>query len=154
MMVLGRLKGLLFNAKFEPSSYTATMSTSKLFRFNSRRFLTRKLSLASTANGPEIATFASGCFWGTEHIFLKHFPPAQNKGILKTNVGYTGGNPLVKNPDYKSVCTGATDHAEAVRIEFDPAVVTYDQLVGKQLSHFPPPRTPTHPTPRILLQDT
>jgi len=83
----------------------------------------------STAAQPEIATFASGCFWGVEHIFLKHFPPSQNKGILKTAVGYTGGNPLVSNPDYKSVCTGATDHAEAVRIEFDPSIVTYAQLV-------------------------
>ncbi|KAG5641209.1 hypothetical protein DXG03_005757 [Asterophora parasitica] len=83
----------------------------------------------STAANAQIATFASGCFWGTEHIFLKHYPPAQNKGILKTAVGYTGGNPLVKNPDYKTVCTGATDHAEAVRIEFDPSVVTYDELV-------------------------
>lgn len=94
--------------------------------------------LASSA--PEIATFASGCFWGTEHIFLKHYPPAQNKGILKTHVGYTGGNPLVKNPDYKSVCTGATDHAEAVKIEFDPAIVKYDELVGESLSHTVYPR--------------
>ncbi|KAG5638088.1 hypothetical protein H0H81_001855 [Sphagnurus paluster] len=83
----------------------------------------------STAATAQTATFASGCFWGTEHIFLKHYPPAQNKGILKTAVGYTGGNPLVKNPDYKTVCTGATDHAEAVKIEFDPAVVSYDELV-------------------------
>ncbi|KAJ7495229.1 peptide methionine sulfoxide reductase [Mycena latifolia] len=86
---------------------------------------------ASDAAATEIATFASGCFWGTQHIFLKHFPPtpAPGKGILRTSVGYTGGNPLVKNPDYKSVCSGATDHAEAVRIEFDPKVVTYAELV-------------------------
>lgn len=84
----------------------------------------------SAAAKPEIATFAAGCFWGVEHIFLKHYPPAQGKGILKTTVGYTGGNPLVKNPDYKTVCTGATDHAEALRIEFDPSIVKYDELVG------------------------
>ena len=64
---------------------------------------------------------------------MKHYPPSQNKGILKTSVGYTGGNPLVKNPDYKTVCTGATDHAEAVKIEFDPSKVTYAQLVGECL---------------------
>jgi len=86
-------------------------------------------STMSSGGQPEIATFAAGCFWGVEHIFLKHFPPSQNKGILKTTVGYTGGNSLVTNPDYKSVCTGATDHAEALRIEFDPAIVTYAQLV-------------------------
>lgn len=87
--------------------------------------------LIAAALKSEIATFASGCFWGVEHIFLKHYPPAQNKGILKTTVGYTGGNPLVKNPDYKTVCTGATDHAEALKIEFDPSVVSYGELVGK-----------------------
>ncbi|KAG6840403.1 hypothetical protein C0991_006912, partial [Blastosporella zonata] len=85
--------------------------------------------MSTTAANTQIATFASGCFWGTEHIFLKHYPPTQNKGILKTTVGYTGGNPLVTNPDYKTVCAGATDHAEAVKIEFDPSVVTYANLV-------------------------
>jgi peptide-methionine (S)-S-oxide reductase len=77
------------------------------------------------------ATFAAGCFWGVEHIFLKHYGPKENKGIIKTTVGYTGGNPTVTNPSYKQVCSGSTDHAEAVRIEFDPSIVTYDQLVGK-----------------------
>ena len=79
---------------------------------------------------PEIATFAAGCFWGVEHIFLKHYPPAQNKGILKTAVGYTGGKSESTNPSYREVCTGTTDHAEAVRIEFDPSIVKYDELVG------------------------
>ncbi|KAJ7157629.1 peptide methionine sulfoxide reductase [Mycena crocata] len=79
----------------------------------------------------EIAIFASGCFWGTEHIFLKHFPlePAPGKGIISTTVGYTGGNPLITNPDYKTVCSGTTDHAEAVRIEFDSDMVGYADLV-------------------------
>ncbi|KAF8962181.1 peptide methionine sulfoxide reductase [Flammula alnicola] len=87
------------------------------------------MSSTSSTSQPEIATFAAGCFWGVEHIFLKHFPPSENKGILSTAVGYTGGNPLVKNPSYKLVCSGATDHAEAVKIEFDPSIVSYDQLV-------------------------
>ncbi|KAI0698797.1 peptide methionine sulfoxide reductase [Earliella scabrosa] len=78
---------------------------------------------------PEIATFASGCFWGVEHIFLKHFPPSQNKGILKTAVGYTGGKEDSTNPDYRTVCSGTTNHAEAVRIEFDPNIVKYEELV-------------------------
>ena len=79
---------------------------------------------------PEVATFAAGCFWGVEHIFLKHYPIAQNKGILKTAVGYTGGKLDATNPSYRQVCTGTTDHAEALKIEFDPSVVTYDELVG------------------------
>ncbi|KAG6815095.1 hypothetical protein H0H93_010993 [Arthromyces matolae] len=77
----------------------------------------------------QIATFASGCFWGTEHIFLKHFPPSENKGILKTSVGYTGGKEDASNPSYKQVCTGTTDHAEAVKIEFNPEIVSYAELV-------------------------
>jgi peptide-methionine (S)-S-oxide reductase len=76
----------------------------------------------------EIATFASGCFWGTEHIFLKHYPIKDDKGILKTAVGYTGGKP--EDPSYRDVCSGETGHAEAVRIEFDPAKVSYAELVG------------------------
>lgn len=78
---------------------------------------------------PEVATFASGCFWGTEHIFLKHYPPSEDKGIIKTAVGYTGGKESVRNPSYEQICTGRTDHAEAVRIEFDPAKVAYSELV-------------------------
>ncbi|KAH8828636.1 peptide methionine sulfoxide reductase [Flagelloscypha sp. PMI_526] len=77
----------------------------------------------------EIATFASGSFWGTEYIFLKHYPPAENKGILKTAVGYTGGHEDYKEPNYREVNSGRSGHAEAVRIEFDPGVVTYEELV-------------------------
>ncbi|KAF8599636.1 peptide methionine sulfoxide reductase [Ceratobasidium sp. AG-I] len=72
----------------------------------------------------EIATFASGCYWGTEHIFVKHYG---QKGILKTAVGFTGGD--VENPSYRQVCTGDTGHAEALRIEFDPEKVEYGELV-------------------------
>lgn len=77
----------------------------------------------------EIATFAAGCFWGVEHIFLKEYPPSQNKGILKTSVGYTGGLEKAQNPTYREVCTGATNHAEALRIEFDPSTIQYGELV-------------------------
>ena len=87
---------------------------------------------SSPASGKsEIATFASGCFWGTEHIFLKHFngPSVQPKPLLSTRVGYTGGKAEAENPSYRDVCSGATDHAEAVRIEFDPSLVQYEDLV-------------------------
>lgn len=83
---------------------------------------------------PETATFAAGCFWGVEHIFLKHFPPSQDKGVLSTRVGYTGGNQLKTSPTYKQVCSGATNFAEAVKIEFDPSKVAYEQLVGMYIS--------------------
>jgi len=87
-----------------------------------------QLLISSVAVQSEIATFASGCFWGVEHIFLKHYPPSQNKGILKTAVGYTGGD--ASDPSYRQVCSGSTGHAEALKIEFDPSVVSYAELVG------------------------
>ncbi|THH08874.1 hypothetical protein EW146_g8850 [Bondarzewia mesenterica] len=82
-----------------------------------------------TIDNAQVATFAAGCFWGVEHIFLKQWPIKEDKGILKTAVGYTGGKENATNPDYKTVCTGSTDHAEALQIEFDPSKVTYDELV-------------------------
>ncbi|KAI8889110.1 hypothetical protein K501DRAFT_239448 [Backusella circina FSU 941] len=71
----------------------------------------------------EKATFAAGCFWGVEHIYNKHF----KKDGITTQVGYTGGN--VDNPDYRKVCSGQTNHAEALEITFDPKKVSYATLV-------------------------
>jgi peptide methionine sulfoxide reductase msrA/msrB len=68
----------------------------------------------------EAATFASGCFWGTQYYLAKA------PGVLSSTVGYTGGH--VPHPSYKQVCTGTTGHAEAVQIVFDPAQTSYEQL--------------------------
>jgi peptide-methionine (S)-S-oxide reductase len=69
----------------------------------------------------ETAVFAGGCFWGVEAVF-EHI-----KGVRSVVSGYAGGS--VVNPSYEHVTTGSTGHAEAVRIEFDPAVVSYETLL-------------------------
>lgn len=68
----------------------------------------------------KLATFAAGCFWCTEAIFK------DVSGVLRVTSGYTGGR--VPNPTYEQVSTGTTGHAEGLQVEFDPSVVTFDQL--------------------------
>ncbi len=75
-------------------------------------------NLSNTAT----AYFATGCFWGAERRFW------QMAGVLNTSVGYMGGS--TSTPTYKEVCTGATGHAEVVRVEFDPAQISYEQLLS------------------------
>ncbi len=75
----------------------------------------------SAATATATATLAGGCFWGVEHL-LRELP-----GVIETNVGYTGGT--TDGPDYKDVCSGQTGHAEAVRVIFDPAQVSYEEIL-------------------------
>src|ERR1700694_2624532 len=70
----------------------------------------------------EKATFAAGCFWGIEDAFR------QVKGVTDAAAGYTGGTAL--NPTYEGVWSPTTGHAEAVEVQFDPAQVSYDDLLS------------------------
>ena len=69
----------------------------------------------------ELATFGAGCFWGVEVTFRN------TPGVKDAVVGYLGGS--LANPTYKDVCTGRTGHAEVVQVTYDPAGVTYDNLL-------------------------
>ena len=71
----------------------------------------------------EIAVLALGCFWGPEKKY------GQLEGVYKTEVGYCGGNS--PNTNYREVCTGTTNHAEAVKLEFDPKVISYEEIIKK-----------------------
>ena len=71
--------------------------------------------------GAQIAEFALGCFWGAERIFW------QTPGVITTAVGYEGG--FTPNPSYEEVCSGQTGHTETVRVVFDPARISYGELL-------------------------
>ncbi|MBS43418.1 MAG: peptide-methionine (S)-S-oxide reductase [Nocardioides sp.] len=71
--------------------------------------------------GHEVAIFGLGCFWGAEEVYW------QKDGVWSTSVGYAGG--FTPHPSYEEVCTGRTGHTEAVRVVFDPARITFAELV-------------------------
>lgn len=95
------------------------------FTGKNARYCVNSVSLTfDPADRPAVSTqkaiFAGGCFWGVEYHLKKV------RGVLSTKVGYTGGT--TENPSYKQVCTGRTGHAEAIEVEFDPSLVTYEEL--------------------------
>ena len=69
----------------------------------------------------EIAAFGTGCFWCTEAIFQRV------NGVITVESGYSGGG--TENPTYKDICTGTTNHAECLRISFDPVIISYEDLL-------------------------
>jgi peptide-methionine (S)-S-oxide reductase len=93
-------------------------------------FLRKELAMQETATvlepaesppGLAKATFGAGCFWCTEAVFQ------QLKGVHSVVSGYSGGS--VKSPTYKQVCTGTTGHAEAIQVTYEPAVISYEELL-------------------------
>ena len=86
--------------------------------------ITRAIDVSSLGGHTTMAkaTFGAGCFWGVEHAFR------QMDGVTDALAGYAGGT--TENPSYAEVCAHGTGHAEVVRVEYDPARVTYEQLLG------------------------
>jgi peptide-methionine (S)-S-oxide reductase len=80
-----------------------------------------KIDHMKSQNEIEIATFAGGCFWCTEAVFL------ELEGVKSVVSGYIGGN--TKNPTYSEICTGDTGHAEAIQITFDPKLISFGELL-------------------------
>lgn len=78
-------------------------------------------SMTHVPEGMEVAIFAMGCFWGVERLFW------QQPGVYSTAAGYSGG--YTPNPTYHEVCSGRTAHAEVVRVVFNPAIMSYQQLL-------------------------
>jgi methionine-S-sulfoxide reductase len=77
--------------------------------------------LEAKSKKTEIATLAGGCFWGVEELLRNQ------KGVISTQVGYTGGS--LPSPTYDIVKTGTTGHAESVEIEFDPKIISFDEIL-------------------------
>jgi peptide-methionine (S)-S-oxide reductase len=94
--------------------FTAGMAITKTYSTNQN-----SNTMQNTEN--KIATFGTGCFWCSEAIF------DQLNGVVEVKPGYSGGT--VKNPTYKEVCTGETGHAEVIRIEYNPEVISYKELL-------------------------
>ena len=84
--------------------------------------MTRRAEADELPSGCAVATVAAGCFWGVEEI-LREIP-----GIADTMVGYTGGTS--EDPGYQDVVRGNSGHAEAIRVVFDPGVISYEQVLG------------------------
>jgi len=82
-----------------------------------------KLAVQQKTEVTQTATFAAGCFWGVEAAFQELI----GKGVIFTRVGYTGGD--FKNPTYEDVCSDKTGHAEAVEVVYDPAKISYSELL-------------------------
>jgi peptide-methionine (S)-S-oxide reductase len=89
--------------------------------FSAIRSYNQDTDTMNEQNKPALATFGSGCFWCTEAVFERL------EGVDKVVSGYSGGH--VKHPSYKEVTTGRTGHAEVCQIHFDPALITYEELL-------------------------
>jgi len=104
-----------------PAAGEALPGRSEPMRVPPQHFVNGHPLLPPYPAGMQLALFALGCFWGAERRFW------QQRGVYSTSVGYAGG--ATPNPTYEEVCSGLTGHAEVVRVVFDPAIVSYEDLL-------------------------
>lgn len=110
----------LFGPSSMPSAATALPGRETPLSISGRHYVSGQ-RIDEVPDGHEVAVFGMGCFWGAERKFWT-LP-----GVHSTAVGYAGG--FTKNPTYEEACSGHTGHAEVVRVVYDPAVVSYDELL-------------------------
>jgi peptide-methionine (S)-S-oxide reductase len=109
-----------------PSNETLSFGLNVFFVCNSTEEMGNTQGNKKDTNMTGIpATFAAGCFWGTERYFKKKFGPA----LLSAKVGYMGGADQSTVPTYKMVCTGTTGHAEVLQVQYDPSKVSFQELI-------------------------
>jgi peptide-methionine (S)-S-oxide reductase len=104
-----------------PTPETALPGRSGPLKVTATHFVNGHRIVPPFPEGMQEAVFAMGCFWGAERLFW------QLSGVYATAVGYAGG--LTANPTYEEVCSGATGHAEVVRVIYDPQKITYSDLL-------------------------
>jgi peptide-methionine (S)-S-oxide reductase len=104
-----------------PSADDALPGRDAPMAINNRHFVNGAPLKGPFKTGLQQAVFGLGCFWGAERRFW------ELDGVVTTSVGYAGG--ITPNPDYREVCSGATGHAEVVMVVFDPAVISYEELL-------------------------
>lgn len=104
-----------------PDAHTALRGRAEAVSVHNRHFVNGQPIVPPLPEGIRSAVFALGCFWGAERVFWRL------AGVFSTAVGYAGG--LTPNPSYAEVCSGGTGHTEVVRVFYDPAVISYEQLL-------------------------
>jgi peptide-methionine (S)-S-oxide reductase len=113
--------GLTLRSTRMPTAAEALPGRAEPMRVPERHFVNGNRLAPPYPAGLEVATFALGCFWGAERRFW------QQPGVYSTSVGYAAGT--TPNPTYEEVCSGLTGHAEVVRVVFDPAAISYEDLL-------------------------
>jgi peptide-methionine (S)-S-oxide reductase len=120
----------LFRSPSMPSADSALPGRSEPMPLTDRHFVIDASLKGPWPDGTRTAIFALGCFWGAEKDFW------ETPGVVSTAVGYAGG--FTPNADYREVCSGKTGHAESVLVAYDPANVSYEQLLKVFWEHHDP----------------